>query len=246
LRYGNAALLAASLAIGALLALIGQTYQTGADTYELFTVWAVLILPWVLLARLPALWVLWLVIVHVAFLFYMDTARWWWFFLDWTSTGAVIALFDCLALAVWEWLASTKCVWMQGRWVPRLIALTAGAAATIMAVVVIVDDHSGGSIGHGWYFMLYVGVLVGLLAVYRYKKPDIFMLAGGALSVIVVLVTAVARVLLESRHGNMTMALFILGVLSMLATAGAAWWLRQVAREMKNEATLNNSEEAAP
>src|SRR5688572_21097573 len=44
---GKAALLVASLATGGLLALFGQTYQTGADTFELFASWAALILPWI-------------------------------------------------------------------------------------------------------------------------------------------------------------------------------------------------------
>ena len=37
---GKAALLVATLALGALLAFVGQTYQTGADTFELFSSWA--------------------------------------------------------------------------------------------------------------------------------------------------------------------------------------------------------------
>ncbi|MET0204922.1 MAG: DUF2157 domain-containing protein [Casimicrobiaceae bacterium] len=47
---GKAALVAALLA-GALLALVGQVYQTGADTFELFAAWAVAIV--VLVARMP-------------------------------------------------------------------------------------------------------------------------------------------------------------------------------------------------
>ena len=46
---GKAALFAAAIFLGALLALLGQTYQTGADTYELFAVWAVLIFPWAII-----------------------------------------------------------------------------------------------------------------------------------------------------------------------------------------------------
>ena len=52
---GKVTLLAVSLFIGALLALIGQTYQTGADTFELFVAWAVLILPWAVVGRFAAL-----------------------------------------------------------------------------------------------------------------------------------------------------------------------------------------------
>jgi len=36
---GKLTLLAAGILVGVLLALVGQTYQTGADTYELFAVW---------------------------------------------------------------------------------------------------------------------------------------------------------------------------------------------------------------
>jgi uncharacterized membrane protein len=40
------ALVASWLLTGALLALFGQTYQTGADPFQLFGAWALLTLPW--------------------------------------------------------------------------------------------------------------------------------------------------------------------------------------------------------
>ena len=58
----TAGLLLATLALGALLAFIGQTYQTGADAWQLFAVWAVLALPWTIVAAKDGLWALWLVI----------------------------------------------------------------------------------------------------------------------------------------------------------------------------------------
>ncbi|MBV1911339.1 MAG: DUF2157 domain-containing protein, partial [Kangiellaceae bacterium] len=45
----SCALLAMSLLTGALLALVGQTYQTGADPWQLFASWAFLILPWTII-----------------------------------------------------------------------------------------------------------------------------------------------------------------------------------------------------
>jgi len=41
------ALMVAAILVGALLALFGQTYQTGADPWQLFAYWALLISPWV-------------------------------------------------------------------------------------------------------------------------------------------------------------------------------------------------------
>ena len=65
-------LLIASIITGSLLALFGQVYQTGADTWQLFFGWAVLIIPWVVIARFPALWLLWLGLVNAALTLYLD------------------------------------------------------------------------------------------------------------------------------------------------------------------------------
>ena len=236
-RHANAALLAASLAVGALLALIGQTYQTGADTFELFVVWAALILPWVLLARLPALWVVWLAILHVAYVFYITAEMPWWFFRKTENLFAGIVLLDCCALLAWELFAARGWAWMQGRWVPRLLALAAGGAATLLAIYAIIDHRNA----NGLYWLLYCAVLAGIYIGYRHTLPDISMLAGGALSLIVVATTGLGRLLLENQRGNYIVSLFLLGLFSMLATAGAAWWLRQVARTLKNKNALEVS-----
>ena len=57
-----AALLCATLVLGGLLAFVGQTYQTGADAWQLFAAWAALALVWVALARSDVLWTLWVLI----------------------------------------------------------------------------------------------------------------------------------------------------------------------------------------
>lgn len=61
----TAAMAFAVLATGALFALFGQTYQTGADIYELFFIWAALTLPFALAAMSGAVWAIWVVILNV-------------------------------------------------------------------------------------------------------------------------------------------------------------------------------------
>lgn len=58
--------LAALLAIGGLLAYFGQTYQTGADPWQLFALWAGLGLPLCLGARSDALWAPWALVAMTA------------------------------------------------------------------------------------------------------------------------------------------------------------------------------------
>ncbi len=64
--------LAASFLVGVLLALIGQTYQTGADAWQLFAVWAAVIVPWVILSKFAPQWGLWLIVTNLALGLWMD------------------------------------------------------------------------------------------------------------------------------------------------------------------------------
>lgn len=69
-------LLAASLITGALLALVGQVYQTGADSWQLFAIWSALIIPWVLIARFPILWLLWLGLINLTVMVSYAQSSW--------------------------------------------------------------------------------------------------------------------------------------------------------------------------
>lgn len=58
--------LLALLATGALFAYFGQTYQTGADPWQLFALWAALALPLCLGARSDVLWLPWALVAATA------------------------------------------------------------------------------------------------------------------------------------------------------------------------------------
>ena len=67
---GHAALTLSVLLTGALLALFGQTYQSGADVFELFFIWAALALPFALASASAATWAAWWVVLNVAMALY--------------------------------------------------------------------------------------------------------------------------------------------------------------------------------
>src|SRR5262249_35844831 len=82
---GSGALVFALLVTGALLALFGITYQTGAATYELFVVWALLGLPFAVAGSSGATWATWWAIVNVAlalFCGWMGAGDFMWCWLD--------------------------------------------------------------------------------------------------------------------------------------------------------------------
>src|SRR5262249_49810957 len=137
---GKAALVAAALLVGALLALVGQAYQTSADTYELFTAWALAILPWVLVGRLAALWLFWVGLVNLAAILYFHVFGG----LLWSVFGTVELLgwlfgLNTAALTLWEMLARRGIAWLNERWALRVLATACVACITALTVWVIVD-----------------------------------------------------------------------------------------------------------
>lgn len=57
-RAGRALLVAAGVLVGVFFAVFGQIYQTGADIWEMFRAWTLLLLPWAIAGRSAAVWLL--------------------------------------------------------------------------------------------------------------------------------------------------------------------------------------------
>lgn len=223
---GKAALFATAIFTGALLALIGQTYQTGADTFELFGAWALAILPWVLVGRFAALWVLWLALVNVAISLYYQTfgGLFGLLFGPQQSLWLLFAL-NTLALALWEGFAASGVVWLRERWAARLLATASGGLVTVLALYAIFDGHRGGNMAAP----VCLAWLAGTYYIYRRLMPDIYVLAGGVLSVIVVATAFLGRHMLDGRAEAGAFLFIGLTVIGLSAAGG--WWLKQVLGE---------------
>jgi uncharacterized membrane protein len=220
---GQAALLAAALLTGAAFALVGQVYQTGADTFELFSAWAVAIAPWTLLGRFAPLWLVWLVLVNLACTLYFQAfhgvfgiafgpERQLW----------LLVVIDTAALALWEYGAARGVGWLAGRWGPRLLATASGAFATSASVMTVLSTSRS-----WWSVVLWLAWLGAAYAVYRRRVRDLYVLAGGALSLIVVLTAFVAKQLRIADEAEF----LLLGLLVIAMSAAAGWWLRLLAAE---------------
>jgi uncharacterized membrane protein len=226
-RIGQAGLCAAALLTGVLLALVGQVYQTGADTYELFAVWAVAIVAWVAVGRSPALWLIWIALLNMAVALYYVTFGWLGLLFapgDWRALCVTLFLLDTAALAAWEFAASRGVAWLAPRWAPRILATAGGVAISILAVLSIVD-RQGDILA---YLALYALWLAGVYGYYRRRRLDLFVVAGAVLSVIVFGAAGLSRLLF--RHGGAG-GLFVIAAFVILAAGAGALWLRRLAHE---------------
>lgn len=166
----------AAVATGGLLALIGQTYQTGADPWQLFALWTVLIIPWVFTVRSVFLSVLWLVLINTAFYLWIDVARLDWFGRSYTTQTLLALAVNALLLLAAEtiWRARHD----PWRIVPRVAAIAVGF-------------FIGAQVMEG-NFLLGLALFLALYGVYRYRRPDLLIMslasfgAYGSLSMLII------------------------------------------------------------
>lgn len=224
----NAAMIVSCLLVGALLALFGQTYQTGADTWQLFASWLAIITPWVVVARLIPAWVLWLALSNISVALYFNTfsVNHFLLFSFADSDSWALFLLNTSALCVWQFLSASQ-AWMQRKWMLHLLGTTSGIIITYIVWSSLLDSSSdiampllvwGASLASVYYF-------------YRRRTLDLFMLAGGCLSVVLITVTFVA----QSIQGIDDLAYFL--ILTMVVVVPgliAAVWLKNVQREERD------------
>lgn len=226
---GKASLLAASLLLGALLAFFGQTYQTGADTWELFATWLALMLPWVLIGRFAGLWVLSIAIANIAIALHFrvfpgllgmvfNTERQLW----------MLFAFNTACLVAWE-LAARRTAWLNERWAPRLLLFAGGLLVTALALQSIFSGNFRGSDQSGAALLIYPLWLLCVYAAYRRWQRDLFAIAGGCLSAIVVVTAFLSKHLLNGREAEANFLFIGAVVIGMAAASG--WWLKQIANE---------------
>lgn len=215
----GALLALAGLFLGALLALIGQTYQTGADTWQLFAWWAVLLLPWALASASQIVWLLWMAVVNVALGLWLSefVSSWPWSSPFFDSIFLLMAGVNLVFLCGWEVAANYTRVDLRVG--PRVLA-----AAVLSAVVGIfsfsdVFDHSGGYPGLAWLL-----VTAGMLWFYQSRRCDLPIIAMVLLGIIWVMLRVVGELLFETVAE--TLALLLLALMLIASAVAAARWLR--------------------
>jgi uncharacterized membrane protein len=195
---GRVASLLGGLLFGPLLAVYGQVYQTGADPWQLFAGWTVVLIAYGALTRFVGTWVLALVCLHVAGFAWLEQ-----------ELGvpdpyggrgpeqaigplfvAGLALVDALVVALAEWFTKGR-----QREILRHTAGFAGLALVLpIGLMTVLEELPwGGEVGLG---VLVVG-LFAIWTIYRWRRPALGMLAGFACVVTILVSAACTRFLFE-------------------------------------------------
>jgi uncharacterized membrane protein len=226
---GQIALTAAAVLVGPLLAVYGQTYQTGADPYGLFLTWALLIVPWVIAARFTTLWVIEVVLLDVAL------TLWWSQVLSpswteqWRAVFVIVALIHAVAIAAWERQIRRPRPWLTEKWAPHELALVALAGLVLAAGTFVLDPTEyGGPIDAAGLvaLALLVAGIPTAFWYYQHVRSDRFMVTAAGAAGLALGAFVVGRVVVEDLDlegwGLLLLAIFVVAEI----TYGLRW-LRQ-------------------
>jgi uncharacterized membrane protein len=215
LAFGRYALLLAFIATGALFALYGQTYQTGADTYELFLTWALLGLPFAIAGCWSVTWAAWVFVLNVAFTLFFGwrpATGWLWTLLaPFGEQPALILLVPMLVdVLLWllaERLGRSRAAPLAPRWLGRF-ALACGVGFGSWAGMIALDDYPPvpASI-RAIVLLALLAVLAGVSVHALRARRDLFPLAAVAASAVFLTTVALAMHLGFGEIGMTTLAL---------------------------------------
>ncbi len=221
---GKVLLLIATILLGVLLALYGQVYQTGADPWQLFFYWGLLMLPWAIISRFAAIWIVWVVLMNTSIALYFNTfGRSFWFIRNDLDLLWLMFGFNTLVLVIWE-LSARRWDWLSERWAIRLIAVSSGSSLSWLVLNAIIQEKP-----MQMPFSMWLGWMLFMYLVYRKLLPDLFMLAGLCLSAITIAIPSMGMVLLNDFDLG---GLFVLALIVIGMGAGAAFWLKSVHQEL--------------
>ncbi len=233
-----AALIFATLASGTVLALFGQTYQTGADVYELFFFWALLTLPFALAGMSGALWGVWICILNVALALYSG----------WHGPGDFVwAMFDrwgvdkpmAMMLPFAINLAGAALAYGAGQtsyakaaplWLVRLLLTLAFAYGTIACLYAITPSYgwrAAESTPHNFSVLIVFVIISAVVAFMTLRqKRDVYPLALISASGIIISTNFLIKRFLSFELGG----IFLLAIWLIAVSTAAAFLLMRYVR----------------
>lgn len=225
------------LSLGGLLAFFGQTYQTGADPWQLFALWAALGLPLCMGARSDVLWAPWAAITTTAIALWMQThlgGRWSALPASQPEELLVHAL-AFGAVTVMMLVLGPLCRRQTGAG-QLTLRFAMGLATALVSAVALSGLFHGAVMAQYWLGLL-VGLLTFALLARSAESFDMAQLSMVALGLNILLVFGFARWLnpIDASISNDPLRLLLVGGAAALLLAASVSGLMRLAKRHASE-----------
>lgn len=233
------ALTAFCVLTGILFALFGQTYQTGANAYDLFLNWSLTIIPFVVFSRYTPLWFFWLVLINATIYFYFEQVV-----LDWNGDHLLLIMLGLQGSVWigWEMLSKRFNMLQDNRWAPAIAGLFCLFALTVENIYSIVNSSRPDE------FVLIFGTLYAvLLAVgiwFYTRQRSMFFLSALFLSIVGVVTVQIFDWLNGGDRIHFEGPALLSGIACLGLTTGFIWRLVQLNKKWNTKPITENAPES--
>ncbi|MFK8008396.1 MAG: DUF2157 domain-containing protein [Saprospiraceae bacterium] len=204
-------LMGAGMLVGAMFAVFGQIYQTGANAYDFFFGWTAFIALWVFVSNFGPMWLLFLALINISIWQYFEQVlgR-----VDEVIMLDLLFVINLLYLVLLKVLAHFEKIASVPRWLERIIVLVSIAYLTFNLCFQIMDFD----------IMSYLTVLLGLIALplaiyYGSREKDTFFIATSGLSIILIFLSLLIKAVFEGGDGIggfFIISIYVIGSISGL------------------------------
>jgi uncharacterized membrane protein len=218
------------LGTGGLFAYFGQTYQTGADAWQLFALWAVLTLPLCLALRSDVLWAPWVLVAMAAISLWVfaHLGQRWFARPEHLQIHAVGWITSVLLVAALS--KPARHVTGAGSWSLRVLVTLTVVMISCTALVGLFESPVS---AHYWIGLIVLALAATLFAT---RLFDVYALSAIALGLNALLVGGAARALFHAHYGSNVGILLMLGLLAAGLLAATVAGVLRVTRDHAEEA----------
>jgi uncharacterized membrane protein len=201
-------LFAASLLTGALFAVYGQIYQTGANAFDFFLAWTVFCLLWVWVSDFPPLWLAFLILVNITIAAYADQMGRLW---PNSMPFAILATLNAVVLVMTYARRNIIGGVNVPEWVTHTVAIGTVSLLTVGIVAGILDGYDA-----AFPLLLALAAVLFPWAVHHgIRSRSIFLPALVSLSLIVILTSYLLKIG-EGYFLSLFVSLFVMGSVTLV------------------------------
>ncbi len=224
---GRSSGLFGGLLFGPLMAIYGQHYQTGADPWQLFAAWTMVLAAYATALRFSGIWIFTFLLLHLSVFTWVDQQLG----LDPYGAGAwvvgLLAAVDAgLVLTIEQRVPNKR----------RLLARTVGISGLLMllpfGVLLATGELAKGSTPG---VVAFFSAIVGLGWTYRRRIVDHVMLAAFAGAITVVSSSAISKIIFDRLNADL-FGTALLGAFIILQVGAFSRWLTRLSKGETKEA----------
>lgn len=231
---GKTLLLSGSVLLGVFMAVFGQVYQTGSESYQLFINWSLMIFGWTLISNFAFQWFFWILLTNLSL-------QLWWIHAALPSKEMEFMIFVYMTLYNMSFLAlrefftlNKKFSWLQASWTRQSLQLiTFSLMFTSVAIWILEFENAS--------FSLNLSALIGIcghfLAFFYYNKiSSLNSLIALTFSVCLLLDLSFYKILIELRSSiSPSVTFFTMSIVTIALFSQALILIKHKAKKLENQ-----------